>query len=56
LETEKLLRYVILIFCLLLINVLFYSYFEFGRESIHTGVVLWLLYGSYRLSREYLEK
>jgi len=51
-----LLRYVILIFCLLLLNVLFYSYFEFGRHSIHTGVLLWLLYGGCRLTLGYIKK
>lgn len=44
LEPETLLRYVILIACLILLNVLFYTYFEFGRESVHVGVVMWVLY------------
>lgn len=56
LETEKLLRYVILIFCLLLLNVLFYSFFEFGRQSIHTGIGMWLTYGGYWLASTYLRK
>lgn len=45
LEAETLLRYVILIACLIIINILFYSYFDFGRESIHAGILVWIVYG-----------
>ncbi len=55
-EVEKLLRYVILIACLLVLNVLFYIFLEFGRKSVHTGLLLWLMYGGYRLSKQYLQK
>lgn len=48
-HSETLLRYGITIFCLILVNVLFYAFFETGRVCVHAGLVVWALYAVYFL-------
>ena len=43
-DGETLVRYAISISCLIIINILFYSFFELGRSCTHIGIVVWSLY------------
>lgn len=51
LEAEKLLRYVILIFCIVTLNVLFCLYFDFGRKCTKVGVLIWLGVGAFHVAK-----
>ena len=41
---ETLIRYAITIACMIILNLLFYVYFDFGKECTHAGIVIWLIY------------
>ena len=51
-ESETLLRYAISIGCLIILNILFYTFFEMGRRCTHIGVVIWSLYWGLSIVRQ----
>ena len=53
-ESETLLRYAITISCLIILNILFYSFFDMGRACTHIGVIIWSAYLAFYYARQRL--
>ena len=51
-QSETLLRYAISIACLIILNILFYTFFDMGKRCTHIGVVIWSLYWVFTVVRQ----